>query len=258
LLIKKSYKISVRDLIEVCLKQGDLGSSYVSRTRALEGIREHTRVQSLRPEHYKKEVSVSIFVNHTEFVLEVMGRIDGIFESEEPITIEEIKTSRQPVQHMADNPLPLHMAQLKCYGHMIAEQRRLDAVFLQLTYVKVRSQAMAENKAKYTAAELKDFFESLTGKYLQILSDQINWEQVRNDSIKQMVFPYEHFRQSQRQLAEGVYKIIKNEKILFARAPTGTGKTIAVLFPAIKSLGLGHIDKIFYLTAKTIGRTVAL
>jgi len=255
--IKKIYKISVSDLIGVCLKQGSLGRGYLSRTRALDGIREHTRIQGLRPECYKKEVPVSINIDNIKFDLKIFGRIDGIFESEDSITIEEIKTCQQPARMMADNPSPLHMAQLKCYGHMITQQRNLDSVFLQLTYVKIGTQASAENKAKYTAVELKSFFDSLVKKYIQILLDQINWQKVRNDSIKDMAFPYEHFRKSQRQLAETVYKIIKNKKILFAKAPTGTGKTIATLFPSIKSLGLGYIDKIFYLTAKTMGRTVA-
>lgn len=255
---KTTFKISVRDLIDACLKQGNLGGGYVSRTRALDGIREHTRIQGLRPEHYKKEVPVSIHLDHNLFDLEIFGRVDGIFESETVITIEEIKTCRHPARQMASTPSPLHMAQLKCYGHMIAEQRKLDAVFLQLTYVRVGSQTTAENKAKYTAAELKDFFGSLVKTYLQTLSDQNKRQKIRNASILDMVFPYAHFRESQRLLAESVFKIIKNEKILFARAPTGTGKTIATLFPALKLLGLGYIDKIFYLTAKTIGRTVAL
>ena len=255
---KKTFKISVRDLIDVCLKQGSLVRGFVSRTRALEGIREHTRIQGLRPEGYKKEVPVAIHLDNNRFELEIFGRVDGIFESDASITIEEIKTCRQPARQMANNPLPQHLAQLKCYGHMIVEQRKLDAVILQLTYVRIGSPTPAENTAKYSAAELKKFFDSLVNTYLQTLSDQNNRQQIRDDSIKKMVFPYEHFRQSQRSLAESVYKIIKNEKILFARAPTGTGKTIATLFPALKRLGEGGVDKIFYLTAKTIGRTVAL
>jgi len=255
--MKKTFKISVKDIIGLCFKQGDLGSGYLSRTRALEGIREHTRIQGLRPESYKKEVPVSICLNHRDFDLKIIGRVDGIFESEDSIIVEEIKTCQHQAQQMADNPSSLHLAQLKCYGHMIAEQRHLDSICLQLTYVRIGTQTSAENKADYTAAELKIFFNSLANRYIQILLDQINWQRIRNDSIKDLVFPYEHFRTSQRQLAETVYKIIKNKKILFAKAPTGTGKTIATLFPSIKSLGLGYIDKIFYLTAKTIGRTVA-
>ncbi len=255
---KNIHKISVRDLIEICLPRGDLGGGYVSRTRALDGIREHTRIQGQRPPSYEKEVPVSARVNSGRCELEIFGRVDGIFESEDPIRIEEIKTCRCPAGQLAADPSPLHMAQVKCYGHMIAEERGLDAVCLQLTYIRVGTRDAAENRASYTAEELKVFFDGLTAVYLQMLSDRMDWERVRNESIRETAFPYKDFRKSQRLLAESVYKVIKHEKILFARAPTGTGKTIATLFPAIKSLGLGQVDKLFYLTAKTVGRTVAL
>lgn len=255
---KNSYRISVRRLIEVCLKRGGLGGGYVSRTRALEGLREHTRLQAERGDGYKKEVPVSIRVNHLEIELEVYGRIDGLFESKTPLVVEEIKTCLGSAQEMADHPSEMHMAQLKCYSHMIAVERKLETVISQLTYVTVSTQSQVHTQKKYSANELQSFFDALTTHYCGSLADQINWEKTRNQSIDALPFPYQTFRNNQRDLAETVYKIIKNNKILFARAPTGTGKTIATLFPAIKALGLGHTDKIFYLTAKTIGRTVAL
>jgi len=259
---KTPHRISVRQLIDVCLKRGDLGGGYVSRTRALDGIREHSRLQAERGDGYKKEVSASIRVNHLDIELEVYGRIDGLFESKEPLVVEEIKTclgsAQEKVDHPADPQSRMHMAQLKCYGHMIAVDRKLETIILQLTYVTVSTQALAHTKKEYSANELSSFFDSLAIQYCSILADQINWDKTRNESITELPFPYQTFRENQRDLAETVYKIIKNEKILFARAPTGTGKTIATLFPAIKALGLGHTDKIFYLTAKTIGRTVAL
>lgn len=253
-----SKRVSVRKLIEVCLKSGNLGGGYVSRTRALDGIREHSRLQAERGQGYKKEVPASVRVSHLEIELEIYGRIDGIFESKSPMVVEEIKTCLGSSQDMADHPSKMHMAQLKCYGHMIAVERKLETIILQITYVTVSTQACAHKKKEYSAKELAAFFDTLTTQYCSILSDQVNWDKTRNQSIDTLPFPYQTFRKNQRDLAESVYKIIKNKKILFARAPTGTGKTIATLFPAIKALGLGHTDKIFYLTAKTIGRTVAL
>lgn len=254
----ETHRISVNNLIDRCLKQGDLSSAYVSRSRALQGIREHTRQQGLRPENYQKEVPVSVMVEKPPIILEIFGRIDGILVSEETTTIEEIKTCVIPAREKARNPSLMHLAQLKCYGHMFAVQNQLDSVILQLTYVRIGSQNTAEIKDVHTAEELALFFNSLVTKYLQILQDQSRWQAVRNRSIDQLKFPYLSFRDGQRALSESVYKVIKNQRILFARAPTGVGKTIAALFPAIKSLGLGHINKIFYLTAKTVGRTVAV
>ncbi len=255
---QKPHRISVKNLIDICLKQGDLSSGYVSRTRALDGIREHIRQQNMRPENYQKEVSVSALVEDPPITLEVFGRIDGVLESENKTTIEEIKTCVIPAREKADNPSPMHLAQIKCYGHMFASKHKLDSVILVLTYVRVGSQTSAEVKKEYPAAELALFFNGLVTIYLKILHDYSRWQALRNNSIKNLNFPYPAFRDGQRPLSESVYKIIKNERILFARAPTGIGKTIAALFPAVKSLGMGQIEKIFYLTAKTVGRTVAL
>ncbi len=255
---KETVKISVKNLIDVCLKTGDLSNGYVSRTRALDGIREHTRIQSLRPDHYKKEVRISLLKKHPDFNIEIFGRIDGIFESEDILTLEEIKTCVKDPDLPARDPSPAHLAQLKCYGYMILKQRKLDQIDLQLTYVQLNSKKTAEHKNRYTEIDLESFFNDLISTYISRLKIQHNWAQIRNKSINSMPFPYKTFRKGQRSLAESVYKIIKNNKILFAKAPTGTGKTIATLFPAVKSLGLKQIDKIFYLTSKTIGRTVAV
>lgn len=254
----KPHRISVKNLIDICLRQGDLSSGYVSRTRALDGIREHIRQQNMRPENYQKEVPVSLLIEKDPVTLEIFGRIDGVQESEEETIIEEIKTCVIPAHEKAQKPSPMHLAQLKCYGHMFAVQKKLDSVILQLTYVRVGSQTTADIKKVCTAKELALFFNGLVAIYIKILQDQSRWQALRNRSIDQLKFPYPSLRDGQRQLSESVYKVIKNKRILFARAPTGVGKTIAALFPAIKSLGLAQIEKIFYLTAKTIGRTVAL
>lgn len=254
---RKPHRISVKHLIDACIKQGDLSSGYVSRSRALAGIREHTRLQGMRPENYQKEVSVSILIERSSIQLEVFGRIDGVLVSETITTIEEIKTCVVPADERAANPSPLHLAQLKCYGYMYAVQHGLDRVELQLTYVRLGTQTTAGVKETYTAEDLALFFDDLSATYVEMLEAQSSWQTIRDQSIEQSTFPYGEFRQGQRTLSESVYRVIKNNRLLFARAPTGVGKTIAVLFPAIKSLGLGHIEKIFYLTAKTIGRSVA-
>ncbi|MCP3944638.1 MAG: ATP-dependent DNA helicase [Desulfobacteraceae bacterium] len=256
--IKKTFKVSVKDLITATQQKNDLAQIFVSRTRTLAGIMEHARIQAMRPEGYKKEVSISTRVDHDLFFLDIFGRIDGMLDSQGLILVEEIKTTRLYPDLLCNHPLSSHMAQLKCYGHMITKKKKLAAIDLQLTYSNPLSKKICEHKKNYSARDLKLFFDQTITAYIAQLETDTNWALIRNRSIKNLTFPYDDFRTGQRELAEAVYKIIKNKKILFARAPTGTGKTIATLYPAIKSLGLGQIDKIFYLTAKTPGRTVAI
>lgn len=254
---KAIFRVSVRDLIAAGGQKGDLSQAFVSRTRGLVGIREHTRIQAMRPPGYEKEVSVSIRVDHDLFSLDIFGRIDGMMITGDRVLVEEIKTTRQDPDILCKNPLPAHKAQLKCYGYMVAAQKSLETIDLQLTYAHPRSKKTREQTKTYSTLDLKIFFDNTIAAYITQFQTRTTWAHIRNQSIKNLNFPYEDFREGQRELAEAVYKIVKNKKILFARAPTGTGKTIATLFPAIKSLGMGQVDKIFYLTAKTLGKTVA-
>jgi DNA excision repair protein ERCC-2 len=254
---KETFRVSVRDLIAAIGQRGDLAQAFVSRTRGLAGIREHTRIQAMRPPGYEKEISVSTRVDHDLFLLDIFGRIDGMMVTGTRVLVEEIKTTRQDPDLLCKSPLPAHKAQLKCYGHMVATKKILETIDLQLTYVHPQSKKIREQTKTYSAMDLKIFFDKTVAVYIAQFKNRAAWERIRNQSIKNLSFPYEDFRESQRELAEAVYKIVKNKKILFARAPTGTGKTIATLFPAVKSLGMGQVDKIFYLTAKTLGRTVA-
>ncbi len=254
---KEIFRVSVRDLAAGNDQKGDLTQAFVSRTRSLDGIREHARIQALRPKGYEKEVPVSLRVDHDLFFLDIFGRIDGMMVTGDRVLVEEIKTTRQDPDLLCQHPLAAHKDQLKCYGHMVVTEKKIEIIDLKLTYVHPLSKKMCEQKKRYTARDLKIFFDKMVGAYIAKIETRTSWALVRNQSIKHLKFPYEDFREGQRDLAEAVYKIIKNEKILFARAPTGTGKTIATLFPAVKSLGMGQIDKIFYLTAKTLGRTVA-
>lgn len=254
---KETFRVSVRDLIAATGQRGDLAQAFVSRTRGLVGIREHTRIQATRPPGYEKEVPVSTRLDQDLFFLDIFGRIDGMMVTEDRVLVEEIKTTRQDPTFLCQNPLPAHKAQLKCYGYMVIKEKGLATIDLQLTYAHPQSKKTGEQTKTYSALDLKIFFDKIVAAYIAQFKTKADWKHIRNQSIKSLGFPYEDFREGQRELAEAVYKIIKNKKILFARAPTGTGKTIATLFPAIKSLGLGQIDKIFYLTAKTLGRTVA-
>ncbi len=254
---KEIFRVSVKDLIAAGRQKGDLSQTFVSRTRGLAGIREHTRIQAMRPPGYEKEVAVSTRVDHDIFSLDIFGRIDGMMITKNRVLVEEIKTTRQDPDLLCKNPLPDHKAQLKCYGYMVIKEKELETIDLQLTYAHLPSKKTCEQIKTYSAPDLKIFFDKTVAAYIAQFKPRTTWAHIRNQSIKNLGFPYEDFREGQRELAEAVYKIVKNKKILFARAPTGTGKTIATLFPAIKSLGMGQVDKIFYLTAKTLGRTVA-
>ncbi|MDO4483175.1 MAG: hypothetical protein Q4C54_01700 [Clostridia bacterium] len=77
---------------------------------------------------------------------------------------------------------------------------------------------------------------------------------LRDETLLHLQFPFPEYRQGQREMAAQVYTAIKRQKRLFASLPTGTGKSVATLFPAVKALGTGLTEQIYYLTARTTQR----
>lgn len=253
---KHVVKISVREIIEFVLKSGDLSSEYMGSSKAVEGTKAHRFIQKGRPEEYTSEVPITYSIDLKEISLEVSGRIDGIYKYEDRVVIDEIKSTSQALEYINEDYNILHWAQVKCYAYIYADENGLEDIEVQLTYINRESQ---ENKSfcqKLSFVELGEFFFDIINKYLDWVGKVCNWTDLRNSSIEKLDFPFQNYRKGQREFAVGVYKTIKTGSKLFAQAPTGIGKTLATTFPGLKSLGEGHISKVFYLTAKTITRTV--
>lgn len=253
-------KIGIRQLVEFVLRSGDLIEVKNSQNTAQNGARIHRHLQKLRSKdvNYQSEVylKTAVTMNDTQYL--ISGRADGITAQADKITIEEIKTSEQAYEDLSDNTLELYWAQVKVYGYIILQDHpELDEVTLRLTYFQVNNEAVTTNDQVLNRASLTKFFQELIDEYEYWLVLRAKLRKTRNDSIKQLAFPFPKFRTGQHELAAAVYKTIVLKKRLFVEAPTGTGKTISTLFPAIKAMGEEKIQRLFYLTAKQSTRHVA-
>ena len=253
----KKLSIAVRELVEFVLASGDIVSTFSLSVRAQEGIKVHQMLQKSRGENYNPEVTVSFEVERENIVLEVKGRIDGVFSNPEGVFIEEIKSTKVKLEEIDENFNLIHLAQAKCYAYIYASQHSLEDINVQLTYFNVDSGESKYIIKNYCIEELRLMFEDIISRYIIWAKVIMEWEETRDTSIKDLEFPFSDYRKGQRELAINVYRTIRDEKLLFAEAPTGTGKTAAVLFPAIKAIKEGLVEKVFYLTAKTVTRTVA-
>jgi len=214
-------------------------------------------VQRSRPEGYQSEVVLTHLIEDSDPALEVQGRMDGLYAGSSPVVIEEIKTTTTSLDLIGQDDNVLHWAQAECYAYIYAHQHGLDAIRIHLTYYHLDTKAEKTFSRDFSLAELAEFFDRLIRTYTQWIS-KVNALQVqRNLSILQMEFPYAGYRLGQREMAVAVYKTIRDSGRLYVQSPTGVGKTIAALFPAVKAIGQGLAAKIFYLTAKTPGRLVA-
>ena len=253
---KTVLTVQVRELVEFALRRGDLGGGrdFVGPNRALAGTRGHQRLQRSRPAGYQKEVRLSYEVETAEFTMRIQGRIDGLLTTEQGVLLEEIKTVQDGWDYTAD---PLHWAQAKLYGFIYSSENALGQITIQLSYLDLDSGEMTEFRNTFAITELSAFFEETTGIYLDWLRAHCHWCRERDESIRLVAFPFARYRPGQRQLAVAAYRALARGGRLFLEAPTGIGKTISVLFPAVKALGEGKLERIFYLTARTVGRAVA-
>ncbi len=253
----REIRISVRGLVEFLMRAGDLDNRFTGRDRLADGARLHRKIQKSYGKEYQAEVFVRRTIEQEEFTLTVLGRADGVFCEDGHITVDEIKTTTLPLERITEEFSAVHWAQAQCYACLIAGDRGLSEIGVQLTYVNADTEEIKILPRRFSLLELTTFFEGLITQYLSWARMSSAWAAQRDASIKALEFPFSGYRRGQRELAAGVYRAVRDQKRLFAQAPTGIGKTMSAVFPAVKAMGEGMAAKLFYLTAKTITRAVA-
>lgn len=251
-------RISVRSLVEFILREGDIDnrvSGSMEKDAMLLGGKIHRKIQSRMGTNYTAEVPLKIQMPCDGFVLQIEGRADGVLKDDGKVLIDEIKGILRSLEHL-EAPVPVHLAQAKCYAYIYAVQNSLKCIDVQMTYCQMETEEIRRFCQEFEFQELQTWFQDLVTQYEKWAKFEIEWRNVRNDSIRQIEFPFP-YREGQRDLVASVYRTILRKKKLFIQAPTGVGKTMATVFPAVRAMGEGLGEKIFYLTAKTIMRTVA-
>ena len=246
------YTVAVRTLCEFTAKAGDLDLRFTPSPTSQEGVAGHGVVTSRRGSGYESEVSLS-----GEFEgLRVRGRADGY----DPVAnrVEEIKTVRGEKIEIPENHQALHWAQAKIYGWLLCESRKLEKIEVALVYFDIVSQRERMLKARFDAATLREFFEDSCRRFKVWAERELAHRSARDAGLQALAFPHGTFREGQRLLAESVYKANVSARTLLAQAPTGIGKSIGTVFPALKAMPTQRIDKLFFLSARSTGRAVAL
>lgn len=257
---KKQVRISVRALVEFVLRSGDIDnrrSGAAQKDAMAAGTRIHKKIQKRMGGNYRAEVPLKYTALDEEEDIELLveGRADGIFEEDGIVTIDEIKGVYMDLERLTE-PAAVHMAQAMCYGYFYCCDRDLDGVRIQLTYCNLETEEIRRFHEDRSREELEVWFRSVIHEYFKWARYLCHHELQRNQSISGLEFPFP-YREGQRDLAVAVYKTISRKKRLFIQAPTGIGKTLSTIFPAVQAMGAGKASKVFYLTAKTITRTVA-
>ena len=255
---EKTVSISVRSLVEFVLRSGDLDNRQTAagQRNAMEaGSRIHRKIQKSMGSSYRAEVTLKHVVEEGEFCIAVEGRADGIITEPGGVTIDEIKGVYMDIGRL-EEPVGVHLAQAMCYGYIYCCDHNLDSIALQVTYCNLETEEIRRMKKDYSFEELKEWFEGLIHEYVKWARYLYQHGIRRDASLRELEFPYA-YREGQRDLAVSVYRAVARRRNLFIQAPTGVGKTLSTVYPGLKAMGEGHVEKIFYLTAKTITRSVA-
>lgn len=258
---RRKIRISVRNLVEFIFRRGDIDNRIgkgMQKEAMQEGSRMHRKIQKRMGSFYISEVSLVHEIDFGNYLISVEGRADGILmpeQEEEQVIVDEIKCMYSDVLRFA-SPDPIHRAQAMCYAYMYACRHSVTEIGIQMTYCNLDTEEIRYFNESLSIEYLEKWFSDLICAYSKWTDFQFEWDLIRTASIQQLGFPFP-YRDGQKKLVSDVYRTMIRKKTLFIQAPTGTGKTMSAVFPAVKALGEGLADKIFYLTAKTVTGTVA-
>ena len=254
---KTEIRISVRSLVEFILRSGDLDSrrGAMDKEAMQKGSRLHRKIQRQMGGNYRPEFPLKYDIEYEDVVLRIEGRADGIFTEDGKTCIDEIKGVYRKVETL-ESAVPVHRAQAMCYAFITADQENLEEIDVQMTYANLDTEEIRRFRETLTRTFLKNWFQDLVDQYHKWVSYRQLWKEKRDASMKKLEFPFS-YRKGQREMVTGVYHAVSSKKQIFVQAPTGVGKTMSSVFPAVRAVGEGKGEMIFYLTAKTITRTVA-
>ena len=253
--------LPVRQLVEFLRRAGSIDNRFTGFDRANEGARIHRKLQRAAvKEHadYAAEVFLRGIFAYEEIEFTLEGRADGIFTAADGVTVvDEIKTTACPAADITPDFAPEHWAQAIVYAAIYAAQHELEEMRVQLTYFQVDEELILRFERHYTAQQLQEEVEALLAEYAPWARRAVEWKKARNSDLQAMQFPFPAYRPGQRAMAGEVYKVCRDGGRLLCQAPTGIGKSMSVLFPALKSMGNESVGRIFYLTARGTTRTAA-
>lgn len=249
-------RVGVGDLLEVLYHARDLGGS-AAPGRGTEGTAGHGLLVSRRPEGYQSEVVIEHVYEWQDYRLTVKGRIDGVFEEAGGIEVEEIKTTYAAVSELSAGQLPSHEAQLRLYMYFMMVRHPEKRITGKLTYLSLADLSERSFVVETSQAAAEALFCELAEAFLSVYRERDEWRRVRDESLAALPFPFPDRRAGQDELMDMVNLALEQERDLFVEAATGIGKTIAVLYPALKRMALSdRYGQVFFLTAKTAGKEI--
>ena len=249
--------LSVHQLVDFLLRKGDIDSRVFNADTMQEGTRIHLRYQSIQDGNYQSEVPLEASIDYEDYHFILQGRADGIIKTNDRYIIDEIKSTNDDLDHFYMSQGEWHLGQAICYAFMYLKMNSLDEIGVRLTYISQIDNHKMIKDFVFSNQTIFQKVEDLIKDYVKFYSLIANHKLYRIKTSEELTFPFENYREGQREVAKYVYKVASDGGLFFFEAPTGTGKTMSTLFPSVKTFKDNINDKIFYLSAKNQGKQVA-
>lgn len=253
----RQYRVSVGALVSFLYASGDLSTETFQNVSLVEGTKAHQYVQSKYQKEDRAEVPISYLFEHEGQEIFLQGRIDGLIILDQTLWMEEIKSTRFPIFSDEFTMNLEHLAQLKMYAYMYMKNEHLNDMMGRVTYIQLSDYKIRHFEHYFDVDVLESFVRDSIERYMVWLNQYYDHLDNKKVSLEKLYFPFDTYRRGQREMMAAVYQTMKDDDLLFSIAPTGIGKTMASLFATLKSLSEEN-QKIFYLSAKTQGKKVAL
>jgi DNA excision repair protein ERCC-2 len=250
-------RIAVKELAYFVCQSGNLTSEFFSNHDLEQGTKIHQYLQNKYNDKSLKEYYIKNEISYNDTKVLLHGFIDGVLNINNETIIEEIKSTTLDLEDLTLEYHKEHLAQLKIYAYMYAIQNNMDKIHIRLTYASTVNYETRKFDLIENVDDLEAFVFELLEEYLKWLAMLDKSEEDKIKTIKEIEFPFKNRRQGQRELMKAVYETMNQKKeILYAVAPTGIGKTMATIFPSLKTLKKN--EKLFYATAKGSGKNAPL
>ncbi|MBQ4090279.1 MAG: PD-(D/E)XK nuclease family protein, partial [Clostridia bacterium] len=226
-----AYSVNVRTLAEFAFEGGDLAVDFSAVERMREGMEGHLTLQRQLDETWRTEEPQSIDMHVHDIDIRVQGRVDAVRRAGDSLTIEEIKTTRRNPAYIGADEFPVHWAQAEIYAAIICKKEGFASAEVALIYYNINGSRNRMSRT-YSAARLWRLLNEYLAPYARWLMAMEEWRGKFMPSVAEMRFPFDNYRDGQRQMAANAYVAARDHRRVMIEAPTGIGKTAAALFGA--------------------------
>ena len=250
-----AVELDICELCERALRRGDLDAMPFSAVTRRDDKELYYRLQSEAGAYYNPDVEIRNTVMLDGIYYTVSGLADGIIRKNDSITVDKIKCVKGKSFYAPPDELTLGM--LKCAAYFVCAREEQNTVEGRVSYYNTDTKKLKYFRYTFLFSELKAFYLSMLERIAYRARIAVSRVCDELPSASNAVFPYTELREGQETMIRECFGAIKHGNRMIVEAPTGTGKTISALFPAVRALGGGYCDKIFYLTPKTSTRREA-